>query len=49
MKDQFPLPRIDSLLERLGQAKVFTKLDLTSSYHQTTMEETSIQKDSFLC
>ena len=25
IKDQFPLPHIDSLLERLGQAKVFTK------------------------
>ena len=42
IKDQFPLPRIDSLLERLGQATVFTKLDLTSGYHQIAMEETSV-------
>ena len=47
VKDQFPLPRIDSLLERLGQATVFTKLDLASSYHQIAMEETSIQKTAF--
>ena len=47
VKDQFPLPRIDSLLERLGQAKVFTKLDLASGYHQIAMEETSIQKTAF--
>ena len=47
VKDQFPLPRIDSLLERLGQAKVFTKLDLASGYHQIAMEETSIQKMAF--
>ena len=42
VKDQFPLPHIDSLLERLGQAKVFMKLDLASRYHQIAMEETSI-------
>ena len=33
VKDQFPLPLIDSLLERLGQATVFTKLDLAYGYH----------------
>ena len=47
VKDQFPLPRIDSLLERLGQATVFTELDLASGYHQIAMEETSIQKTAF--
>ena len=47
VRDQFPLPRIDSLLERLGQAKIFTKLDLASGYHQIAMEETSIQKIAF--
>ena len=47
VKDQFPLPHIDSLLERLGQATVFTKLDLASGYHRIAMEETSIQKTAF--
>ena len=47
VKDQFPLPRIDSLFERLGQSTVFTKLDLASGYHQITLEETSIQKTAF--
>ena len=47
VKDQFLLPCIDSLLERLGQATVFTKLDLASGYHQIAMEEISIQKTAF--
>ena len=47
IKDQFPLPRIDSLLERMGQATVFTKLELVSRYYQIAMEETSIQKIAF--
>ena len=47
VNDQFPLPCIDSLLERLGRATVFMKLDLASGYHQIAMEETSIQKIAF--
>ena len=47
IKDQFPLPRIDSLLERLGQETVFMKLNLTFRYHQIAMEETSIQNTTF--
>ena len=47
MKDQFLLPRIDSLLERLIQVMVFTKLDLVCGYHQIAMGETSIQKTAF--
>ena len=31
--DNYPLLRIDELLEYMGHAKYFTKLDLASMYH----------------
>ncbi len=33
IKDKFPLPRPDDLIDQIGKAKVFTKLDLMSGYH----------------
>ena len=47
IKDKFPLPRIDELLERLGKARVFTALDLASGYHQIGVAEDSIEKTAF--
>ena len=37
--DQYPLPRIDELLESFRTANWFTMLDLTSSYWQVEMRE----------
>ena len=47
VKDRYPLPRIDLLLDRLGQARVFSKLDLAQGYHQIAMAKDSVEKTAF--
>jgi len=47
IKNRYPLPRIDELLDRLLHAKVFSKMDLASGYHQVRIEEDSIPKTAF--
>ena len=47
IRDQYPLPRIDDLLDRLGRAKHFSTLDLASGYHQIAVKATDIPKTAF--
>ena len=47
VRDRYPLPRIDDLLDRLGKARHFTTLDLASGYHQIVVKEEDIPKTAF--
>jgi len=46
--DSFPLPRIDDILDQLGQSKCFTTLDLKSGYWQVQIHPDSRDKTAFI-
>lgn len=49
VKNKYPLPRIDDLLDRLQGARVFSSLDLTSAYHQIRLVDSDVPKTTFRC
>ena len=47
IKNRYPLPRIDDLFDQVGGAKIFSKIDLRSGYHQVSIRDKDIHKTSF--
>ena len=47
-KDEYPLPRIEDMLDALGGAAYFTSLDLASGYWQVEMKPEDREKTAFI-
>ncbi|KAG7594099.1 Zinc finger CCHC-type [Arabidopsis thaliana x Arabidopsis arenosa] len=47
VKNKYPLPRIDELLDKLRGARWFSKIDLASGYHQILIEPSDVRKTAF--
>ena len=47
IKNKYPLPNINQLLDRLSNAKWFSKLDLANGYHQLRIDPEDVKKTAF--
>ena len=47
IKNRYPLQRIDDLFDQLRGARVYSKIDLRTGYHQLRVRETDIPKIAF--
>ncbi|GKF79015.1 hypothetical protein Tco_0234583 [Tanacetum coccineum] len=47
VKNRYPLPRIDDLFDQLQGSSVYSKIDLSSGYHQLRVREEDIPKTAF--
>ena len=49
IKDEYPIPRIDESLSKLGDAKFFTTLDSGSAFWQVPLRKQDWEKTGFAC
>ena len=47
IRNQYPLPRIDELIDQLQGSRVYSKIDLRSGYHQLRVQESDVPKTEF--
>ena len=47
IKNRFPIPLIDDLLDRLHHAKIFSKIDLHWGYNQVCIHPDDVEKTAF--
>ncbi|KAJ4710029.1 Retrotransposon protein, putative, Ty3-gypsy subclass [Melia azedarach] len=47
IRNKYPLPHIDDLFDQLQGARVFSKIDLRSGYHQLKIRDTYVPKTAF--
>jgi hypothetical protein len=47
IKNKYPLPRIEYLFDQMRGARVFSKIDLRSGYHQMKIRPSNIPKTAF--